>query len=114
MESKRDERRALRCIALLSGFDEWSDNEFTRELRAWPDKFADDPDVECPAQDILDKAATLSDTVPSDFRMMVDADGGVVFEAGHGKYHIWDDGEVEWIAMRHGKVAERCVIPFAR
>ena len=99
---------------MLSGFDEWPDNKFTRELRTWPDKFADDPEIECPTQEILDKAATLSDTVPSDFRMVVDADGGVVFEASHGEYHIWDDGEAEWIGMRHGKVTERCVIPFAR
>ena len=88
----------------------WPDNEFTRELRTWPDKFADDHEIECPTQEILNKAAKLSHNVPSDCRMMIDANGGVVFEAEHGNYHVWDDGKVEWISMRNGKVFERCVI----
>lgn len=92
--------------------DKWPDNQFTRELRTWPERFADDPEIECPSQSILNKAASLSETIPSDFRMVVDADGGVVFEAKHGKYHFWDDGEVEWIAIRNGKVANRRTIQF--
>ena len=104
------------CSAACGGYrgcDAWPDNQFTRELRTWPSKFAADPEIECPTQEVLDKAATLSRTVPSDFRMVISADGGVVFEAKHGTYHVWDDGVVEWIGMRNGKVYARRFIPCA-
>ena len=54
---------------------------------------------------------------PSPHRVVPDGDGGIVFEIKNDelseKIHFWDDGEVEYMVFRAGKVDERQSLQLA-
>jgi hypothetical protein len=105
-------------IRLLPGIDLWPENAYTDRLRSWLRGKSDD-EFTWPTEKICNIAASLAETLPIDFRMVPDGDGGIVFTPPYtsswgyhptpdgGRYHIWDDGEVERIDMQNGKVVNR-------
>ena len=86
-------------------------NRFQEELLTWPAKFAEE-DFDPPSDRIRALAFQLSEMVHPDYRMMPDADGGVVFKCISGdhtlKYHVWDDGSIDFVHMKVCKVVVRC------
>jgi hypothetical protein len=96
-------------IRLLQGIDLWPENAYTDRLRSWLRGKSDD-EFTWPTVEICNIAASLAETLPDNFRMVPDSDGGIVFTPPYkngGRYHVWDDGTIDRIDMQDGKVANR-------
>ncbi|MEZ6133087.1 MAG: hypothetical protein R3C59_30830 [Planctomycetaceae bacterium] len=80
-----------------------------------PDYF-DNEDFEGPSPEVVSLALRFAQQFrdtdqPPPHRVVPDADGGIVFElTGRElteKIHFWDNGDVEYLIFRAGKVIER-------
>ena len=96
-------------LILFPGVDSWPENVYTDKLRTWLLEESDD-EITWPTERICNIAASLAETLPTIYRMVTDADGGIVFTTPYNywwRYHIWDNGEVDRIDMQDGKVVKR-------
>lgn len=94
------------------------------KLIAWatnPDYFADE-DFDGPSRAVLSLALKFAQQLrdanqPPPNRIVPDADGGLVFEITKGgmseKIHFWDNGDVEYIVIRDGRIADRRPLQLA-
>lgn len=109
MDKQKTGGPKLGCITLLSGLDAWPDNVYTEQMRLWLLEESDE-EITWPTEQICNIAASLTETLPLDFHMVCDGDGGIVFHPPNkngGHYHVWDDGEIHRIEMRNDKVIQR-------
>lgn len=127
-------RNSLRCVVpndadsaapILSRNDRdiWQ-QVIDEKLVEWAtnaDYFADE-EFEGPLPDVVSLAVRFARQLrdskqPPPHRVVPDADGGIVFEIASGeiseKIHFWDDGEVEYMVFRAGKVVERLPLQLA-
>jgi hypothetical protein len=90
-------------------------NHLQARLLFWPVKFAQE-EFDCPSEEILALAHKVAEIVPEGSTVVTDGDGGVVFELLNSgtawRYHVWDDGIVEFTLRKQGQTIGRVPMRF--